>query len=102
MPKTRSKSRRKTTRKPARPARSKRPAARVHKPRPAAKKARRPAKAPRAAPKKPKAAPRRSLEFRTAPARHRCSALDPFGGPCENIPRPGTDRCTIHTPNPVG
>ena len=71
----------------------------------ATRKAARPARPARKA--KARAAPRRTKARRAPrgpaapPARSHCTALDPFGGPCQNLPRPGTHRCTIHTPNPA-
>lgn len=31
------------------------------------------------------------------PARRGCAAMDPFGGPCQSQPRPGSKYCTIHS-----
>lgn len=42
--------------------------------------------------KVPKAAPAARLKQRRP-----CAAQDPFGGPCQSSPRPGSAFCTIHS-----
>lgn len=45
-----------------------------------------------------KARPRKAPPV-AAPVRQRriCTAQDPFGGPCQSSPRPGSPFCTIHS-----
>jgi hypothetical protein len=70
-------------------------------------KAKRPAKAARKSPKKsarPKAATKsakptkaKAARPNAAPERRHCAAQDPFGGPCQSVPRLPSKYCTIHS-----
>jgi hypothetical protein len=60
-----------------------------------------PAKPAAAKGKAPKGAKGKASKAKaTAPAKHEkahCAAMDPFGAPCQSIPRYGSKYCTIHS-----
>lgn len=77
-----------------------------------ARKAPKKAKSAKPAKRSPKARPAKRAAAKTRPAkalkpkaakaggkpgRRHCSAMDPFGGPCQSAPRPGSTHCTIHS-----
>lgn len=53
--------------------------------------------AKRAKPKAAKAASKPSAKPGAKPAKTHCAAMDPFGAPCQSIPRYGSKYCTIHS-----
>ena len=76
---------------PAKRAKSKgKPARKAARP---AKKAAKPAKSAKAGAKPSKAAAAKTM----APGHAHCAATDPFGDPCQNVPRRPSRYCVIHS-----